>query len=195
MTSSTVLSLSSLVVSLLALVVSAGVAIRQLARLRHSNLLPVALDLFREFRTAEFREHLRYLRDDLWEQSPPGGLGVVDLSDEARGHLAPVSGYFNNMGVLVANGVVDAELVQSFMGGSIMVAWSRVAPYVEVERQRRSDPNYALFFEHLAALCIRTPPGELNRRLRLERVPAGWTFDVTPYRKQPGPAAVRRPGP
>ena len=82
-------------VSFLALVVSAGVTVRQLARLRHSNLLPVALDLFREFRTAQFRDHV----------------------------------------------------------------------------QRRRDPHYALSFEHLAALCIRTPPGELNRRLRLERVP------------------------
>jgi hypothetical protein len=187
MTSSTVLSLSSLVVSLLALLVSAGVAIRQLARMRHSNMLPVALDLFREFRTPEFRDHMRYLQEELWEQCPPGAAGIVDLSDEARAHLAPVSGYFNNMGVLVANGVVDAQLVQSFMGASILGSWWRVAPYAEVERRRRDDPNFALFFEHLAALCLRTPPAELNRRLHLARVPEGWTFDVTPYQKQPAP--------
>ena len=184
MTSSTVLSLSSLLVSLLALLVSAGAAIRQLARLRHSNMLPVALDLFREFRTPQFRDHMRYLQEELWDQCPPGGIGIADLSDEARGHLAPVSGYFNNVGVLVANGVVDTELVQSFMGGSVLRAWWRIAPYVEVERQRRNDPNYALFFENLAARCIRTPPAELNRRLRLERVPEGWAFEVTPYQKE-----------
>ena len=77
MTSSTVLSLSSLLVSLHALVVSAGVAIRQLARLRHSNLLSVALDVFREFRTAEFRDHVRYLQDDLWDQCAPDDLAVL----------------------------------------------------------------------------------------------------------------------
>jgi hypothetical protein len=190
MTSSTVLSLSSLVVAVLALLVSAGVAVRQLARLRHSNLLPVALDLFREFRTPEFREHMRYLQDELWDRCPPGDVAIGELGDEARAHVAPVAGYFNNVGVLVANGVVEAELVQSFMGGSILRAWSRTAPYVEVERRRRQDPFYSSFFEHLAALCIRTPPAELHGRLHLERVPGGWTFDVTPHREQAeGPAA------
>ncbi|AGL18828.1 DUF4760 domain-containing protein [Actinoplanes sp. N902-109] len=176
MTASTLLSLSSLVVSVLALVVSGGVAVRQLVRMRHSNMLPVALDLFREFRTEQFRADMRYLVERLWTDWPPGGTGVLDLPDEPRARVVRVASYFNNVGVLVANGVVDERMVRGFMGQSVLRAWDRVAPFLRVERTRRSDPAYNAYFEHLAARSIAVPPVP-----GLEQVPEGWSYDVTPY--------------
>ncbi|GAA2523345.1 DUF4760 domain-containing protein [Winogradskya humida] len=172
-----VLSLSSLVVSILALAVSGGVAVRQLVRMRHSNMLPVALDLFREFRTPHFRDNMRYIVEDLWTEHPPGDdTGILDLPDDDRARVVPVVSYFNNVGVLVANGVVDASTVRSFMGGSVLRAWDRAAPYLRTERRHRADPSYNAYFEHLAARCIATPPAA-----NLERVAPDWTYDVTPY--------------
>ena len=171
------LSVSSLVVSILALVVSGGVAVRQLTRLRHSNMLPVAVDLFREFRTPEFRAAMRYLTGTLWSEHPPGDdVGVLDLPDDVRARVVPVVSYFNNVGVLVANDVIDDATVRGFMSGSVLRAWDRTAPYIRVERSRRADPTYNAYFEHLAARCIAAPPVT-----HLHRVPAGWSFDVTPY--------------
>ncbi|GAA2589594.1 hypothetical protein GCM10010435_80250 [Winogradskya consettensis] len=172
-----ILSLSSLVVSILALAVSGGVAVRQLVRMRHSNMLPVALDLFREFRTGQFRDNMRYIVEDLWTEHPPGDdTGILDLPDNDRARVIPVVSYFNNVGVLVANGVVDETVVRGFMGQSVLRAWDRAAPYLRAERLHRADPSYNAFFEHLAARCIALPP-----TTDLDRVPDDWTFDVTPY--------------
>jgi hypothetical protein len=174
----TVLSVSSLLVSVLALLVSSLVAWRQLGIMRQSNLLPVTLDMFGEFRTPAFRISMRYLTERLWEDHPPADdLDMLGLPDDVREKIVPVVSYFNNVGLLVANGLIDERTVQSFMGSSVLRAWTRVSPYIRVERDKRGDPDYNGYFEHLAARCRQWPPKPLG----LQRVPEDYTFDITPY--------------
>ncbi|WP_305784128.1 DUF4760 domain-containing protein [Symbioplanes lichenis] len=178
------LSFASLVVAALALFVSAGVAWRQLNYMRHGTMLPVALDMFAEFRTPEFRGYMRYLTEDLQREHPPGDEGILSLPDDVRAQVVPAVSYFNNLGLLVAQGVVDPAIVRGFMNHSVLRAWDRAAPYIRVERARRNDPGYNQYFEHLAAVCLRPakPP-------KLDKVPAGWSYDVTPYVRPKRPAS------
>lgn len=177
----TALSVASLLVAVLALLVSTGVAWRQLSRMRESNMLPVTLDMFREFRTHEFRAAMRYLVEDLWTEHPPGTTGITALPDDARARLTEVISYFNNVGLLLHQGIVDERVIQGFMGGSLLRAWDRVAPYLRVERALRDDPIFYGFFEHAVARCDAVTREELRDRLRLATMPEDWSFDVTPY--------------
>ncbi|WP_306204118.1 DUF4760 domain-containing protein [Actinoplanes sp. RD1] len=178
------LSFASLVVAALALLVSAGVAWRQLNYMRHGTMLPVALDMFAEFRTPQFRTCMRYLTEDLHREHPPGEEGILSLPDDVRALVVPAVSYFNNLGLLVAQRVVDPDVVRGFMNHSILRAWDRTAPYIRVERARRNDPAYYQYFEHLAAVCLR--PGKAPE---LDKVPDGWSYDVTPYVRPRKPAS------
>lgn len=166
----------SIVLSGLALAISALVAARQLRLARHTNLLPVMIDMFREFRGREFKEQLGYIEERLWEDCPPQDTGTVDLPEAAKERVVSVASFFNTVGLLVAHGVIGKVIPASYMGGSVLRAWSRLAPYIQTERVRRGDPNYYCFFEHLAAVADATSPDQLAGLLKLRKMPEDWTF-------------------
>ncbi|GGK22584.1 hypothetical protein GCM10010124_13890 [Pilimelia terevasa] len=165
------IALLSMMVSFLALVVSAVVALKQLRMLRHHNSLPIVVDMFQEFRSVEFRRHVHAL-DDLWTGEPPEATGTRDLPDEAWQHFTIVAGFLNNVGLMAHQGVIDSAVVRSFMSRTVTKSWYRLAPYVRHERALRGDPYYQVYFEHLAALCIARPPVDL----RTQRVDPGWVW-------------------
>jgi hypothetical protein len=165
------LNIAALVFSLAAILLSTTIALRQSRLMQHANLLPVMIDKFREFRAPEFRHHIVYIGRRLWEDSSPETTGMLDMGEEARSHTTPVATFFNTVGVLVANGVIDAVLVSSYMGGSVLRAWLRLAPYIRNERRRRDDANYYLFFENLVYLVSQNPPEKLNTLLKLKTMP------------------------
>jgi hypothetical protein len=167
----------SLAFSVAAVVISAIFAIRQSRLMRHSNLLPVVVEIFKEFRDPTFKEHLNYLQHRLWDEHPPSNAGTSELPEEARVHVMTVAGFFNTVGLLVAYGVIDDLIPGSAMGGSILRAWSRIAPYIENERQRRNDPNYHMYFEDLARRALDVPPSALRTRLKLRSMPSEWFFE------------------
>ena len=161
----------SLALSVAAITLSVVISLRQIMIMRHANLLPVLIDMFREFREPEFKAHMSYVTTQLWEAYPPGQTGTSDLPEDARKHVGPVAGFFNMVGILVANKVVEDLLPASYMGRSVLVAWSRLAPYIYHERVRRSDENYYLFFENLVFLISRHGgPSKINARLKLKTV-------------------------
>ena len=161
MDASAVVSSISAALSLVAIVVAFLVARQQLGQARRQALLPVMTDVLAEFRTHEFRDAMRFVRD---------APGDVVLLEDPR--AKQVMRYFNGIGALVRSGALDAAFVASFMGASVEDAWRRLGPYVYAERERREgDALYYGYFEHLAAEVARLGTAELQRRLRLERLP------------------------
>ncbi|WBB68825.1 DUF4760 domain-containing protein [Micromonospora sp. WMMD812] len=167
----------TLAFSLVAVIVSTILALRQARLMRHNNLLPVIVDIFTEFRDPAFKEHLHYLQHRLWEEYPPAASGTSDLVGEARQHVVAVGGFFNSVGLLVANNVIDEVVPTSAMGGSILRSWARLSPYIANERQRRNDPNYEMYFEDLARRALDLPPSKLRSRLALRSMPQRWFFE------------------
>lgn len=160
----------ALALSLVAVAVSAVSAFRQATLMQHANLLPVLIDMFRDFREPEFRQHLAFIEEELWERCPPGGTGIDDLPQEVRSRVIPAMSFFANAGTLVANGVITDVMAASYMRGSVLVAWSHLAPYIRNERDRRDDETYYLFFEHLASVIAQYEPTRLRDVLKLKTV-------------------------
>jgi hypothetical protein len=79
-----VLSISALLLSLLALAVSTRLTIKQQAIQRHANTLPALAMLLAEFRSADFHESYEYVCARLEEH--PADCGISGLPPEARRH-------------------------------------------------------------------------------------------------------------
>jgi hypothetical protein len=170
----TLLNVISLVFSVLAIGVSGLLTYRQVRHMQQANLLPVIIQLFGEFRADEFKTHLRFVEHELWTDADREVLGTEDMSDLAKSHVVPVQNHFNTVGILLANKVIDDVLVSSYMGGSVVMAWRQIGPYIYNERRRRGDPNYQGFFENLAAVVVAGGgPEALRGRLNLRSLPPG----------------------
>jgi hypothetical protein len=167
---SLLINVAALAFSLLALITSTVIALRQSKLMQHSNLLPILNDLFERFRSPDFKHHLRYVTNELQDNYPPGTTDIDNLPEAADRHVAPVVDFFNLVGLLTANGIIDDLLVASYMGRSVKLAWKHTEPYIRAARRRRNDPNVSLFFEHLAYLMSKNEPSTINRRLRLGKM-------------------------
>ncbi|MEU1519946.1 hypothetical protein ABZ490_48885 [Streptomyces sp. NPDC005811] len=127
--------IAALVVSLLAFAVSGVVSLRQLRLSQHANALPVAVDLFREHRSVRLAQARTFVHEEL-----PGcdlGLGLEGLPEEGRDLVRELAWYYDNLGALVAHGVVDIDPVSGYLGGSVISVWEHMEPLVRAERARR----------------------------------------------------------
>lgn len=162
----------SLTLSILAVVTSIVTAIivyQQTIILGKTNTLPILVDLFREFRSNEFKGHQFYIYNQLQKECSAVETGYSKLPPTAASHVMPVSFFYDNVGVLVVHGVISEALVISFMGGPIMRTWKILEPYIRREREFRNEP-YQFYFEHMAALTRTTSLDRVNRKLKLKKM-------------------------
>jgi hypothetical protein len=118
---------------------------------------------------------LEYVSTELWKQFPPETTRFDELPWEARNHAWPVASFFTMVGALVSNGMVSDLMMASYMGASVLRAWTHLEPYIRNERRWRGDPNWHLFFEHLAFRVSTYSPAKINEALNLERMPDSFT--------------------
>lgn len=158
----TAMSWLTLVLSVLALVVSVFVAWRQQRVSKQANSLPILVDMFQEWRTEGQKLHREYVYERLREECSPR-LGYDDLPTQAKLHVKEVSNFLDNLGLLVYRGIVDEELVIAYLGGSVLELWGVLAPYIR-EEQKKYWP-FQTHFEHLASRCSRKDPKEIWGKL------------------------------
>jgi hypothetical protein len=168
---SLIISAAALGFSLIAIIVSTVLTVRQLRLMQHSNLLPVIIDIYRESRAREFREHLTFIETTLRDQHPPEKTSMSEMPEPAITHVRAVANFFGGVGILLANGVIDDVLATQLYGSSVLQAWYSLAPYIRDERRRRNDENIYLYFENLAFVVNQNPPSKLNARLNLRTMP------------------------
>lgn len=165
--SSLFLNIVSLLLSSVAITLSARLTGRQAKSQEDANLLSITIDLFREWRSEEFKVSYTYVVRELRSHDTAHGF---DLPIEARRHAVRVSHYLDNLGLLVHYGVVRRDLVISFIGGAILDAWTSLAPYIYTERDKRQNV-YQEFFENLAALAKMESQKDAFARFKLHKMP------------------------
>jgi hypothetical protein len=155
----------SLAISILAFVLSVvGLVIstRQLREARRANILPAAIDLFREYRSPEMMMAralvFKALKPSQGERPNPT-LGLQDLPADVGASAIRVSHFLDHLGVLVANDLMSPEMAASFLGDSAQNLWSTLGDYIEEERKLRRSPefqkNFQKLVEALAAVYAR----------------------------------------
>jgi hypothetical protein len=126
-----------------------------------ANSLPVASDVFKEFRSQEFQDHLRKVWDNAPKNAPEGGF--KSLPDDWRDSAYTVAYFFEYLGVLVAYKLVPEEIVIDFSANLLVRTWRALAPIIQKERTYREksytsdisiSKGFVRHFEHLVALAI-----------------------------------------
>lgn len=160
----------TLAVSVLSLTVSGFIAYRQLRTATDGYALPVVLNVFSQFRSQEFFEAQQYIFHEL-NQEFEQAVAYTDLPLENRSKVRMVAGLYDDLGKLVAHGIVREELVIGSNGAQARRIWEAVAPFVLQERKKRRSMLW-IYLEDLAARSTRTPPTEIYERLKLRRYEA-----------------------
>jgi hypothetical protein len=165
----TILAVLAVVISILSLVAAILTAGRQALLAQRANDASALVELFREYRSQPLASARRDVRDHVKEWEP--AKGVEGLPQDVKGLLW----FFDNLGVLVAHGVVESGPVIGWLGGSAVVVWDLLEPFIVAERASRSrglDPNrYQEYFENLVMLIRKTPPEEARGLDKLWRLP------------------------
>jgi hypothetical protein len=92
--------------SFIALLASALLAHRQVKVVAHGNAVPVIVELFREVQTSDFLKATKYIRNRLRSEHSID-LGVNALPEEALSCVLRVCGLYEDIGKLVAFGIID----------------------------------------------------------------------------------------
>ncbi|MEV6107018.1 hypothetical protein AB0M28_20220 [Streptomyces sp. NPDC051940] len=169
------MEIAALVVSLLALGATGIVSARQLRLTEHANTLPVLVDLFREHRSV----HLALARETVFRHLPTWNIsaGMEGLPEAERNLIRDLAWFYDNLGALVAHGVVGIRPVSGYLGGSVISVWEQMEPLVRVERAKRSqmglpDPDrWQEYFENLYHLVRQMPPPQARAKTDLWRLP------------------------
>ncbi|BEL04595.1 hypothetical protein Q0Z83_027860 [Actinoplanes sichuanensis] len=143
--------LVALLVSLVAVVVSARLAITQNSMQKHANTIPSMDLLLGEFRSEEFWRSYNYVCTELADQD--SGRGIAGLPAEARSHVYSVCYLFQHLGDLVRLGVVDERAILSTLRFRVIQVWAAVEPFVVQERRVNpaAGPNTLRLLEAFAA--------------------------------------------
>jgi hypothetical protein len=161
------ISIASVLIAVVALVYSA----RQVQLMRRQNLLPVALDFFREARTPEWFVARDWIIKHLAAEYSPD-LGVSGLPEPAREHVRKVGFFYDNLGVFVAYRVVEENLVLDFFGVGMNEVWAIVEPFIRREEQIRKM-HYMAFFNDLVVRFRQRSQVGIYRQRGLRRVNGG----------------------
>lgn len=111
----TVLAVASILLSLLAVATSTLLLVHQTLFMRHANEIPVSVDLYQEWRSAEFQTAREYLRKSLSSRHD-SSTGLSALPKEARNPGYRVAAFYSSLGALVALGLVDERFAVSLLG-------------------------------------------------------------------------------
>ncbi|MCE7048533.1 DUF4760 domain-containing protein [Streptomyces purpurascens] len=165
------LNLVTLLVSVIALVTSAWLAWSQLRSSRKSTVLAMILEGFRDTRGDDYLEAVEYVLYRLAVEHPQP-VAYQQLPEESRRYIQRVGLFYNDLGKLVAHGLVDESLIIGAYGGSLLRAWNLLAPYVYLERQEHQRQPMR-YFEDLAWRVSSRRPETVYRELGLHVLPPG----------------------
>ena len=160
-----VLNIAALAISLTALVISMLLGLRQLRVASGGNHLPVVLDAFQHTRSAAWFDAQEYVLTELATEHEPK-CGHRGLPEQARTHANTIGLFYDDVGKLVAHGMIDQSLVIGAYGTNIVRLWDALAPYIYTERQRYGL-HFWIYFEDLAARTAATRPEVVYASLRL----------------------------
>ena len=160
----------AVIVSFLALIASLATGVRQLLLSRHSNSVPVLIELFREHRGDYLAAARRLVYNGTEDFDLEHGLQGLDV--EVQGPIRDLMWFYDNLGVLVVHKIVDVKPVSGYLGGSVLLVWSKLRPLVESERKIRElegrdlDPGrWQHYFELLVDAILLSQPAQ-SRRVR-----------------------------
>jgi len=134
----------SLALSLVAALGFGIVQVRQAARDRRERF---TIETLRNLQTREFAEVEGQLT---YHKSPSNFEEFKQLSLNEQTKFIQFSQEMESMGILVAEGLVDIDLIDKTLGLFVTTSWQKYKTVFEEIRQKHSDPFLGEYFQWLA---------------------------------------------
>lgn len=183
------MAMAAIIISIVAAATSIILGWRALKLARHSNTMPVLIDLFREHRSPQLAEARQFVYSELANHDL--SLGLDALPEDKRACVRDLAWFYDNLGTLVAHGVIDIAPVSGYLGQSVMVYWERMQPLIQAEREKRQDshdPNrWQIYFENLYQVIREQSPEEARSAQRMWRLKSPAPDRVTGNAPTQGP--------
>ncbi|HEY3685404.1 MAG TPA: hypothetical protein VGL93_20405 [Streptosporangiaceae bacterium] len=163
---------AAVVISVVAVTTSALLGWRALIIARHSNSVPVLIELFGEHRNKRLAEAREFVYHDLSKYDLSVGLDALPVEKQVL--IRDLAWFYDNLGALVTHGVVDIEPVSGYLGGSVLGVWEKMLPLVTAEREKRGGSydvqRWQVYFENLYHLVRQCPPAKARSAQHLWRL-------------------------
>ena len=133
---------------------------------------PVLIDLFREHRSPQLAEARQFVFSELPNYDLSRGLD--GLPEDRKAYVRDLAWFYDNLGTLVAHGVIDIAPVSGYLGQSVLVYWERMQALIHAERKKRQDSHdperWQIYFENLYYLIREQSPEEIRSAQRMWRL-------------------------
>ena len=157
--------------SFLVVLMAAVAAIVQLRHLRASNELEALLTLTDQLRLPDLQQAFKFvqidLADRLGEPAYRAELARIGYIDSSAHPEMEVCNWFNEVGTLVKNGLIDESTFLDLFARLVTYYWMLLEPVIALLRRQRGAGQYENF-EYLAQLAHvwkqRHPSGSYPRR-------------------------------
>jgi len=176
---SEVISLISAVIAVTALLVAVWQTRQGSKSSAVMNSSPIAASIWSEWRSEEFRQHMLMVVGS--PSVARDAQRMEDLPKDYRNSAYTVIYYFNQVGTLVAFGLISERLIIGVLGSWIMHTWRVLEPLILKERKHRANTyppdipsNFSDYYEHLVQRVLDLGgPGAMNliqERIRLRHL-------------------------
>ncbi|MET9888847.1 hypothetical protein ABZZ47_01290 [Streptomyces sp. NPDC006465] len=163
------INLVSLLISLIALAISAYLAHRQASAAHGANLIPVIFNSFREWRQPDFVQTQKYILASL-SIDHDAEMGLSGIPEPLQSQIDKVAIFYDDLGKLVAYRALDWKIVVGTFGVTTVKVWAELRPFIYREREIRGTRHMACF-EDLACRAKDNPPVELHKKMGLRSDP------------------------
>lgn len=169
------------IATVLVILATAVAAAYELRHMAAKTQLQALLSILQDFRTPELQEALRYVQSyldqKLYDPDYREELARIGFIDARMHPEMTVCNWFNEMGTLVKNQIVDPDVFFDHFARLINQYWKLLAPVIAILRRRRGPQQYQNF-EFLAALAQdwlkEHPHGIFPKHVRHLDVPDVW---------------------
>jgi hypothetical protein len=184
------LSVAASIGTLLVIGATAIFAAIQLRHARAGNQIAGIMVFAQIQQSPEFQEARRFIRDELSERLRDPGFRAQFLEfplGEAARPLLLVGNFYEELGILVKRGIIDAAIACDLWSAQVGGAWRQMSPAIAIIRRRQGDSVWENF-EYLVTLSEqwfrRYPAGTLPKGRHRRSLEDVWLAEDTRIEKQ-----------
>jgi hypothetical protein len=149
------LNTAATIATFFVILATAVAAAYQLRHMQGRTQLQALVAILQDFRSDGLQEALRYVQSyldqKLHDPQYREELDRIGFVDARTHHEMTVCNWFNGMGTLVKNQIVDPDVFLDHFSRLINQYWKMLSPVIAILRRNRGDLQYQNF-EYLAAL-------------------------------------------
>jgi hypothetical protein len=146
MTNETITNIANLALTL-SFIVALIFGIAQVNAAKRDRRERLTLEVLRQFQTREFVELLDYISS---HDLPSNRVGLSKLPLAERIILIQFGQQMESVGMLVAEGLINIDIVDKTLGSFVTTAWEKSKPMFMDIRENQPDPFLGEYYQWLA---------------------------------------------